>query len=668
MALAVPADDLPDTIQAVPTDDLPDNPTVLAKQSATQTVPDVGPFGVAETALHVGTGIAASIPAGVASLYELATAPKGQKLQNMRRASTAVQGALTYEPRTQTGKLGARAVDKVLGLLPAVAEKAGMGVYRLAGSGNTGATLGAATDVAIQSIPIILGYKWGADETGEAISAEAAEENAAAAARQAARAVHYIETKTGLKWNSLSDDFKNTMNIISNSTDDLNALDPKAVEREGRASAQNVPMTRGQATRDLSQITREENLRKSPSGAPLRSVMAQQDEALYQNLDTLRQEAGKGSKVRSTTDVGKSVQGVLRRKLDVLEEQRNTLYEKARSAGETQVPVNTAALDEWLKNPTNARNAPWLKSAIDDYQKSGTVSINDLEEIRKEAVANALGPPSVSTHFAGESIGVIDNILDQAGGSVYKESRAAHRAIKMEFDRQGAIRKLSGEKARTSDPAVALEDTLDQVVVRGSNQDLANVKQSLLTGPTKAQGERAWSDLQAGAIDYLKEKAGGKRRIQGEEGQGQFNSSFLDALYDIDRDGKLDTLFSPSVAERVRNLAKTVHDVRTSPAGRISGSDSVPRIINLLDKSQYIPLVGPTVRATLRGGAELIKKFYGVGKEATEVEGATRSPVTARAAQLTEEAARAQRIVPRIGRAARVPGAIAAAEASEQDQ
>lgn len=483
--------------------------------------------------------------------------------------------------------------------------------------------VGAGVNTAIQAVPMFIGG-------AETESAKAMQGAAAASAAAATRAMQYVEGVTGIPWAKLSASARAMMTSIAKDAQDLAKLDPKATERVLRAQSLDapVPMTAGQANRDLSQITREESIRKSDAGQPLRDTMSAQDEALHRNLDILKQDAGKGSKVATRADVGKSVQGVARRKLDVLEQQKNTLYDKAKAAGETAEPVDLTALKDWLKQPVNERNAGFLKSAIADYEKGGRVSINDLEEIRKEAVANAMGPRSTTTHYAGEAVGIIDGILDKAGSGLYKQARAANRAIKEEFDRQGAIRQLSGEKGRTTDRTVALEDTIDHVLVRGSNEDLQKVKETLTSGPTKAQGERAWRDLQAGVIDYLKEKAGGKRRILNEEAQGQFNSTFLDALYDLDRDGKLNTLFGESIANRIRTLAKTVHDVRTTPAGRISGSDSVPRILNTLESAMKItdvPVLGPMIRGA--------GKLYKMGAAGRDAEKALKTPLAEAAAR-----------------------------------
>jgi hypothetical protein len=574
-----------------------------------------GVFPAAEPLAALASGAVAAPVAGIAGLGSAATG-----LGDPASVVEKTQSALSYQPRTQGGQEALSAATYPLRKLAEGADYAGEKTSEFTGS----PLAGAAVNTLIQSAPAVLTRGAGAGTEGAEAAAQAAAKSAAAAAR----AAHFVEHNTGLKWSELSSSTKAMMTSIAEDAKNLEHLDPKATERVLRAKSQGVPMTRGQATRNLAQLTSEEALKKSKSGQPLMDISAQQDEALFKNLETLKKDVAPKSKVETPQQAGAPIQTALRRKMSVLEADVKRKYAAAEKAGESAAPVDLTPLEQWLNVPVNKRNAGFLKSAIEDYKKdaSGSVSINNLEEIRKEAVANAMGPRSPATHYAGEAISIIDKILDQSGGSVYKEARAAHRAVKEEFDRQGAIRKLVGSKGATDDRAIALEDTLETTVVRGSNEDLLKVKKSLLEGGTEAtrrRGEKAWADLQAGAISYLYDKAGGKRQIRGEKDQQQFNGPFLDGLHDLDRDGKLSTLFGDHVAKRVRTFADTVHDVRTTPTGRIAGSDSVPRILNLLEKASHVPGIGPIGAGLIKKGTEL----YQSGKEGRNVREATTTPL-----------------------------------------
>lgn len=520
------------------------------------------------------------------------------------------------------------AIDDVFGMVEKGADWAGTKTLEATGS-PLAAT---AVNVGIQAVPMLAG-------SAEAGGAKAAEEAAAEAARAAMRAKQYLEVHTSLKWSDVSDGVKALLSSVAKDANDLDGLDPKAVERVARAHSQNVPITRGQATRDPAQLGAEANLMKTQAGKGLVQTRADQDAALHHNLALIRGDVAPTAKATTTTGAGQSVQGAARRKLQVLEAQKNRLYTKARKDGETAAPVDIAALKEWLSQPVNQRHAGFLNSAIGDYEKGGRVSVNDLENIRKEAVAYTLGPPSEQGHYAGEAIGKIDEILDRSGGSVYKAARRANRDIKEEFDRQSAIKALTGSKTGTTDRRVALEDTVDQVLLRGSADDLRKVKQTLTQGgteQTRKRGAQGWADLQAAGIDYLREKAGGARRItNADEGQ-QFQSQFLDALHDMDRDGKLDVLFGERAAQRIRLLSKTVTDVRTTPALGIAGSDTMANILNTMERVSKIPLIGDVTSAVVRGA----KAVRDIGKGAREAAKAKVTPLEEAAARHTKKAPR----------------------------
>lgn len=582
---------------------------------------------VTEPFLHEVTGMAGGLAGGLAYLGGLASGDT----ERAKRWQESTQEALTYQPRSKLGQRVSSGVEYPFRKLGEAGDVAGRKVAEVTHS----PALGAATDVAVNALPVALG------KGGSMLRGGLRAEEAAAGPKitppgptitPETRARAYVAHNTSLDWNALPDAFKKTLTSIAQDAKQLDKLDPQALERQARLEKLGLPATRGQITRDLAQLTREESLTKSEAGAPIRDINAEQDRILHQHLDTLRGQTG--SKAQTRSQVGESVQGAARSKLDTLRRDYQESYRAAKESGALQDPADVSDLKAWLKNPTNRRNAGYLSKAIADYEKRGEkgrfipkdhVSINNLEEIRKEATANTK-KPGPEGHFAKEAVKVIDEILDKSGGDLYKEARGKFRAVKDEFDRQGRVSGLVKQKGMTRDRAVALEDTFDNVVRRGSNEQLVAVRQALTEGgtpETQAKGTQAWKDLQAATIDYLKDAAAGKRAIPGEKSQLQFNSTFLDALYDLDKDGKLDTLFGPGTSARIRDIAQATRDVRTKPTGRIAGSDTTPRVINFLEKLAKIPMAGKYIE----GAAKLGKKVASMGEEARDVRRAQESPL-----------------------------------------
>lgn len=601
-----------------------------------------GATALGEGALHLGSQVAAFPVEGAASAYQLATSPAGLRVRNANAAVDAVGRAMTYQPRTTGGQIASGAADTVLSLPAKGADYVGQKVTDATGSAGAGAT----TSLALQSVPVLLGARYAA---GKAAKARAAA-TAPPAMTPAERAEAYVNSRTALDWNSLTDAFKEKITTIAQSATDLSKLDPDAVARQARLDKLQIPATRGTIERSLPQLTTEENLSKSEAGAPIRDIMAQQDQRLHDLVSALRNPTSPTTR----QGVGTAVQSAAISKQAVHNQAVSAAYDSARAAGETAQLADVEPLRQWLKEPANSRNAGFLRSALKDYapEEGQGVTINDLENIRKEAVAKTLGPPSTEGHYAGQAVGVIDNILDNSGGDKYKAARALYKAGKSEFDRQKLMRDMVSDKSGTTDRATALEDTFDRVIRSGSAEQLKQFKDSLTTGgttATRAAGASAWQALQGATIDYLRSAAAGKRAIPGEKGQLQFNSTFLDALHELDADGKLDTIFGIQKAKQVREIAQAVRDVRTKPAGRIAGSDTAARIISTLERVSNIPVAGPLLSGTVKAA----QKLYSMGQEGRSVTNALSSPIDEQAAATqssTIKSARARRVSNALGR------------------
>jgi hypothetical protein len=300
-------------------------------------------------------------------------------------------------------------------------------------------------------------------------------------------------------------------------------------------------------------------------------------------------------------------------------------YTLANKLGETE-STKTEELDKFLQHPINEANVGWVSSRLAKLKNpDGTISLKNLEDVRQELTAAAKSPDK-GGHYASEAVKVIDRTMDEAGSSAYKNARQGWKAMKDEFDKQGRIKKLVSEKGMSADRATALEDTFDTVVRKGSAEDLEKVKKSLTTGSDPKivkQGQQGWKDLQAATIDYLKAAASGKRSIPGEKGQLQFNSTFIDAVHELDADGKLEVVFDKGVATKLRALADATRDVRTKPAGRVAGSDTNSRIVNFLEHLSHVPGIGKYAS----GVGKVVKKVGGLGQEGQEAAAATTSPL-----------------------------------------
>lgn len=577
--------------------------------------------GALEGAANVGSSVAGSLGGGLTYLATLGAT--GGDTAAAKAVQQDTQQALTYQPRSKYGQANVKAVGNIM---EAAVEKpteyagdlARRGVQAVGASPEVSGLVGSAVKTGLQAVPMALGLRSGA---AAARGVEAEAQAAEAAAKNTAR--EYVARNTSVDWDGLPAHLQNTLSAMARRGEDLRSLDPKAVERVARAQSHDVPvpLTRAQATRSTADFTREEAVQRSDAGTPLRERQAQQDTALHQNLARVREDVAPGSKVKTSADVGPAVQSAARRKLQTLKAQSTRLYEEARQAGEMQAPVKWQPIEEWLKDPANKANAGWIEGRLKAYaEKDGSISINNLERVRQEVNAK-VSEGGTAGHYAAQAKNVIDQILDNSGSEKYRAARSSWREWNQEFKQQKAVRDLTGEKTNMSDRRIALEGTTDYIL-KSDRESLQSIKDTLTKGGTertRARGEKAWKDLQAGVIQKLREEAAGKRGIRNEADQEQFNSSFLDRFNELDRSGKLEVLFGPEAAGKLRKIAETVHDVRTKPAARVSGSDTVPRLISMLEVLAHkVPGVGPLAVKGVKKVGESVRAEAAAKRAATD--------------------------------------------------
>jgi hypothetical protein len=449
----------------------------------------------------------------------------------------------------------------------------------------------------------------------------------------AERAQAFATDRLGTPLSDLPAAIRAQIETVARDAKALEALDPAAIRRQAALAGLPVPVpaTRGQLTRNLAQIKREENIRATDLGEPLMDVMARQDEALAGNLDVLR------GRAQATTpqQYGRSVQGALTAKQDALKARADDLYIQAREQGGLAAPVEVTALEQWLKTPANDANAGWIRGRLDTYRgaKEGPISINDLEILRSEASA-ASREPGRAGHFAGKAVEVIDVILDGADGP-YRPARAAWRAMKQEFTNQSLIDRLTNKKRGSLDRRVALEDTID-TVLRGSAEQIASLRHSLLTGgtaKTRMQGLQAWRDVRGGVINRLRERAMGSKGdgTENTAGGSQFNGkAFIDQFDTLDADGMLAEMFTTKELRQLRALRTAVETTRVMPSGRFTGSDSAPRLMALLEKFGNNLPIGNIGRGILQEAVKLQEQ----GRAARQAQQAVVPPLTEAAARI----------------------------------
>lgn len=580
----------------------------------------------------------------------------------------AIQQRYTYQPTDQSG----RDLSRVAGYIP--------GKIREGAVALGGETAGDITDVGMFALPALRGVKLPAvrgliSEAAPAgfgaavpIPGEAAtraaqmEAKGANVARQlqgrptvpvdtvaaaTERAKEYVRSRTRLDWNTLSDSVKSRLVDVAKDATALNGLDALAVERQAllQSLPQKVPATHGQLTRNSAELRNEGNVSATNVGQPIRDIHIAQNEALLQNLDTLKgRVSGTGKTAATATtpeQVGTSVQDIaLRNRAKASQKNYQGLYDIARKT-EPGAAVPADPLYKMLESNPEVQHLgfvdSWLKRG--KVEKTNTtdgetvaerrqVTLNELVDLRQKAndISRTGGTDG---YYAGKVRDAIDQSMASVpeAAAAWKRANQAFKEHKIQFEDQTAVRDLVENKTRT-DRTIALEDTVKHIRT-GSLADIEAIKRSLLTGGSpleRMQGRKAIRDIRAQVIQDIKDQAT-KSIAADEKGNANLTPAALKRAIDGYGKAKLDSIFGPGTTAQLSKILEAAKIVKTEPPTQIRGSSTVANALTLLERNiGKIPFVGPIVGGAVKAGV----KLHEMGTNARVAEAATQSPITIR--------------------------------------
>jgi len=602
---------------------------------------------------------------------------------NSGEKGQALAQKMTYQPQSEVAKAAVETAAIPGTKIAEGADVVGRNVAEATGS----PVLGAATNTTLQAAGQILLGK-GAGIVGEATGVTKAlggvTTRGGVTARVAARtappidvAKDFATNKLGMNWDEVPPGIQKKLRTAARDPAELNKLDAEHVKAEIRAERlDNMPILRGQVTRDPAQLASENILAKVPK-SPISAIKAVQDEKLHTGVDKVRESTGATAKTRQ--DVGTSVQDEgLRAKEKASQENYDKLFATARQT-EPEAAVSAQPLldlvakkphlqklgfvESWLKkaNAVTEREGPrrpidlstdvtGAKKRVEGpaYTEVRNIPLAELEELRKDASGVAAKGGS-EAYYAHEVVNAIDKMFEQvpAAAKAWRAARDAFKAHKVEFEDQRIVRDLVGDATRT-DRTTDLADTTGKVLSK-SAEDIGKLHRTLTTGgtaATRAAGEQAWKNLQAGVIDFLREKAHGRRVNLNQNRKEEFNVGFMGAFEELEADGKIDVIFDKKQAAKLREIYETVSDTRSDPKSRATGSDTAQNLaaqqaentLSKLEAFSKLPVVGK-----LSGAVSLARKVWDAGAETRRVAHAKTTPLTEAAETARKNRAKADK-------------------------
>lgn len=358
-----------------------------------------------------------------------------------------------------------------------------------------------------------------------------------------------------------------------------------------------IKLTEGQKTRDFAQQQFERETFKNPElGAPIRERFAEQNLKLQQNLDAFIDESG--AQVFDLRSLGESVTQALRDRVAKDKTKIRALYKEAEAKGEMESPVNMSPVAKYLNENRAARGEnsimekvgrqlDVLEVAQGDF-KNGSLQLGDMtlkqaESVRRFINSNTNKMDSNDVRIATELKSIIDQSTEGKGGKIYGEARDARMKLAKNFENVALIRDLIGAKRGTTDRVIALEDVLRRTIIDPSTSldSLKHLRRVLQN--EGENGKQAWRDLQGGTLQYIRDQAT-KNVARDQAGNAIVSPAQLDkVITGLDKSGKLEFLFTPSGAEKLRMLNDLSKDILTAPPGSVNASNTASILLASMD-------------------------------------------------------------------------------------
>lgn len=535
-------------------------------------------LGLGETALSAATGATSGTLGMLGGTLgqagrEILSGNFGTPEAAQRISQNAAESAadLTYAPRTQTGQEYTQALGEIseplVALTPALSELA------LAGQ--------AARSVA----PIA---------QGQAIRA------AQAVAPAVERAGQAIQRPIQATANAVRSGAQRVGEMVGMRTPEAEGPAPANVGAAQvdqatirQALSQDLPypvqLTEGQMTRDPAQLKFEvETAKDAELGAPLRQRQEEQHQVMQQNLDAFIDMTG--SQATNMRETGIAVDKALQKQLQADKNRVRVAYAKADKSEEAQRPVDLTqpvrsgendpmSVIDYLNSQPDLPTTPILTSAKRTAESLGIArrgengelipnnpTIKQMEKWRQEINANT-NQEAPNIRQAAILKDMIDQHVEPVVGNLYKAARNERKRMADHWENRTIIRDLTTNKAGTEDRRVALEDIQKRIIHDGSLDDLRVAKRALLTAGE--EGKQAWRDLQGQTLQEIKSAATSGVAPDAQGNQMISAAALNKAIKRLDDAGKLDYIFGPQGAEKLRainEISKTLFTTPTSAA------------------------------------------------------------------------------------------------------
>ena len=413
-----------------------------------------------------------------------------------------------------------------------------------------------------------------------------------------------------------------------------NAASPEAMIRVARAQSLQHPvtLTKGGASGDFPDQQAESILNMSPTeGAAIRAHNAEINKALTENLKSVS--TNQKPTVTDPYHAGKAFQQALGKAEDASLTKVGQLYDKAELTGGNQPVDPQPMIDGLMKHLDDLvvdNDAKPALSMLNVLKRMGLATVDSSGNIlptgktltATEAMAlyksanQKYVQGSNSSRILGDLKRGILEALDNTGssaGSDFKAATAAFKAHAEKFDNPKLISALLRVTKGTDDPIVASENVLDKIVMKGSIDDIKNIKATLASSDKTVRKEalQAWRNMRAATADFLLEKAYMGNSVNVAQERVISGSNILDAVKQIGGGGsaknealgwmKIEAIMGKKTTQELKNIVQVTLDATRKVNGAATTSGTGERLAAIFS---HVPLAKPAtilVKAGLSG-------------------------------------------------------------------
>lgn len=343
-----------------------------------------------------------------------------------------------------------------------------------------------------------------------------------------------------------------------------------------------VELTRGAAARDADQLAFEKEQIFGPLGAPLRTRAEENNLQVLQNFDRFIDLTG--AQAPDIPSTGNAVIKALSQGYKQAKDRVNVAYRRAEVAGDMAEPVSYKEIADFIaeQTPTTREKlAPVLNAVSEQLRKNdpdgtGAIPINALEDVRK-LINKATTPGTADANYGGELKGLIDQATEGKGGALYQKARALRIEQARKFENRAVVERLVSSVKNKADAKTTSEEVFRKSILNESPEDIKFLRHALKTsGP---DGRQAWKELQGATVRHIQDAATSNVNLTSSNEKVVSPAALNKVVEKLDKNGRLDAIFDPATAQRIRDLRDVVQYVNTVPPGTSINNSGTARTL-----------------------------------------------------------------------------------------